>query len=69
MLFASSYLQGLAFNWFNSFFGNFLINIPEDQDNDTYEIKQSYAKLKKKLVQTFKDFDKEHMAERKMQAL
>ena len=30
---------------------------------------QSYAKFKKKLVQTFEDFDEEHMAERKMQSL
>ena len=57
MLFASTYLQELASNWFNSFLCNFLENTPENQDNDTNEITQSYAKFKKKLVQTFENFD------------
>ena len=69
VLFASTYLQGPAFNWFNSFFCSFLENTPEDRDNDTNEITQSYAKFKKKLVQTFGDFNKEHPAEQKMQSL
>ena len=69
VLFANTYLQGPASNWFNSFLYNFLENTPEDQDNDTNKITQSYAKFKKKLVQTFGDFDKEHAAEQKMQSL
>ena len=68
VLFASTYLQGPAFNWFNSFLCNFLENIPDDQDNDTDEITQSYAKFKKKLVQTFGDFNEKHAAEQKMQS-
>ena len=67
VLFASSYLQELTFNWLNSFFCDFLKDTLEDQDNDSNKITQSYAKFKKKLVLTFGDFDKEHAAERKMQ--
>ena len=69
VLFASIYLQGPTFNWFNSFLCNFLENTPEDRDNDTNTITQSYAKFKKKLVQIFGDFNKEHTAEQKMQSL
>ena len=69
VLFASTYLQGPAFNWFNSFFCNFLENTPKDRDNDINKITQSYAKFKKKLVQTFGDFDEEHAIEQKMQSL
>ena len=38
VLFASSYLQGLTFNWFNSFFCDFLENIPKNQYNDINKI-------------------------------
>ena len=69
VLFASIYLQGLEFNWFNSFLCDFLENTLENQDNDTNKIIQSYAKFKKKLVQTFENFDEEHAAEQKMQSL
>ena len=69
VLFASTYLQGPAFNWFNSFFCDFLENTPEDQDNDTNKITQSYAKFKKKLVQTFENFDEKQAAKQKMHSL
>ena len=68
VLFASTYLWGPAFNSFNLFFCNFLENIPEDWKDNTNKIIQSFAKFKKKLVQTFGDFDKEHAAEQKMQS-
>ena len=69
VLFASTYLQGPAFNWFNSFLCDFLEKTPGNQDNNTNKISQRYAKFKKKLVQTFGDFDKEHAAKQKMQSL
>ena len=69
VLFASTYLQGPAFNWFNSFFCDFLENTPENRDNDTNKITQSCAKFKKKLVQTFENFDEKQAAEQKMQSL
>ena len=67
VLFASTYLQGPAFNWFNSFLCNFLENTPKDRDNNTNKITQNYDKFKKKLVQTFEDFDEEQAAEQNMQ--
>ena len=52
VLFASTYLQGLAINWFNSFLCDFLENTLEDRGDDTNEITQSYAKFKKKPLGT-----------------
>ena len=46
MLFANSYLQKPAFNWFNSFLCDFVKNTLEDQDDDINIITQSYAKFK-----------------------
>ena len=69
VLFASTYLRGLAFKWFNSFLTDFLNNKPDKRDNDTIEVTQNYSNFKNKLRQVFGDFDKEHLAERRMQSL
>ena len=69
VLFASTYLRGPAFEWFNSFLTDFLNNEPDKRNNDTVEVIQNYSNFKNKLRQVFGDFDKEHLAERKMQSL
>ena len=69
VLFASTYLKGLAFEWFNSFLTDFLNNEPDKRDNDTIEVTQNYSNFKNKLRQIFGNFDKEHLAERRMQSL
>ena len=69
VLFASTYLRGPAFEWFNSFLTNFLNNEPDKRDNDTVEVTQNYLNFKNKLRQVFSDFDKEHLTERRMQSL
>ena len=69
VLFASTYLRGPAFEWFNSFLTDFLNNKPDKRDNNTIEVTQNYLNFKNKLRQVFGNFDKEHSAERRMQSL
>ena len=69
VLFASTYLRGPVFEWFNSFLTNFLNNEPDKRDDDTIEVTQNYSNFKNKLRQVFGNFDKEHLAERRMQSL
>ena len=69
VLFASTYLGSQAFEWFNSFLTDFLNNKPDKKNDDTIEVTQSYSNFKNKLRIVFGDFDKEHLAERKMQSL
>ena len=69
VLFASTYLRGPAFKWFNSFLADFLNNKPDKRDDNTVEVIQNYSNFKNKLRQVFGNFDKEHLAERRMQSL
>ena len=46
VLFASTYLRGPAFEWFNSFLMDFLNNEPDKSDNDTVEVTQNYSNFK-----------------------
>ena len=69
VLFASTYLRGPAFKWFNSFLTDFLNNEPDKRDDNTIEVTQNYLNFKNKLRQVFGDFDKEHLAECRMQLL
>ena len=69
VLFASTYLRGPAFKWFNSFFTDFLNNEPDKRDNNMVEVTQNYSNFKNNLRQVFGDFDEEHLAERRMQSL
>ena len=66
ILFASLYLQELAFKWFNTFLQDFLNNDLEDRDNATNVITQNFSRFKEQMQQVFRDFDKEYTAERKM---
>ena len=68
VLFASTYLRGPAFKGFNSFLTDFLNNEPDKRDNDTIEVTQNYSNFKNKLRQVFGNFDKKHLAERRMQS-
>ena len=68
-MFASTYLRGPAFEWFNSFLTDFLNNEPDKRDNNTAKVTQNYSNFKNKLRQVIGDFDKEHLAERRMQSL
>ena len=69
VLFASTYLRGPAFEWFNSFLTDFLNNEPDKRDDNTVEVTQNYSNFKNKLRQVFGNFDKEHSAEHRMQSL
>ena len=69
VLFASTYLRGPAFEWFNSFLTDFLNHKPDKKDDNTVEVTQNYSNFKNKLRQVFGDFDKEHLTERRMQSL
>ena len=69
VLFASTYLRGPAFEWFNLFLTDFLNNKPDKRDDDTIKVTQNYSNFKNKLRQVFGDFDKEHLAECRMQSL
>ena len=48
---------------------DFLNNEPDKRDNDTIEVTQNYSNFKNKLRQVFGNFDKENLAERRMQSL
>ena len=69
VLFASTYLSGPAFKWFNSFLTDFLNNEPDKRDNDTIEVTQNYSNFKNKLRQVFGNFEEKHSAKRRMQSL
>ena len=69
VLFASIYLRGPAFEWFNSFLTDFLNNEPDKKDDDIIEVTQNYSNFKNKLRQVFGNFDKEHSAKLRMQSL
>ena len=69
VLFAGTYLRGPAFEWFNSFFTDFLNIKPDKRDNNTIEVTQNYSNFKNKLRQVFGVFDKEYSAEHRMQSL
>ena len=69
VLFASIYLRGSAFKWFNSFLTDFLNNEPNKRDDDTIKVTQNYSNFKNKLRQVFGNFDEEHSTERRMQSL
>ena len=67
--FASTYLRGPAFKWFNSLLTDFLNNELDKRHNDKVEVIQNYSDFKNKLRKVFGDFDKDHSAERRMQSL
>ena len=46
VLFAGSYLQELAFEWFNTFLQDFLNNDFENKDNATNAITQNFSRFK-----------------------
>ena len=69
VLFASTYLRGPAFKWFNSFLTDFLNNEPDKRDDNIIEVTQNYSNFKNKLRQVFGDFDEECLAEPRMQSL
>ena len=69
VLFASTYLKGPAFKWFNSFLTDFLNNKHDERDNDRVEVTQNYSNFKIKLRKVFGNFDKKHSAKRRMQSL
>ena len=47
----------------------FLNNKPDKRDDDRVKVTQNYLNFKNKLRQVFGNFDKEHLAERRMQSL
>ena len=68
-MFASLYLQGLAFKWFNTFLQDSLNNYPQDKNNITNIITQNFSHFKEQMQQVFEDFEEKHTAERKVQVL
>ena len=71
ILYASSYLRGQAFDWFETFVRNFLDNrnTPGDMNDETREIFESYEAFVRKIQRTFGDIDQERTAERRLQTL
>ena len=47
VLFATTYLTGPAFNWFEPFIRDYQTNTVKKQDDNTKEIFASYAEFKK----------------------
>ena len=66
VLFASTYLTGPAFDWFEPILRDYQENQPDRQDDNTQAIFASYAEFKKQLEGTFGDIDATRNAERKL---
>ena len=64
--FASTYLTGTAFNWFEPYIRDCQEKPVGEQDDDTKRIFASYARFKERLEQTFGDIDAARNAERKL---
>jgi transposase InsO family protein len=66
VLFATTYLTGPAFDWFEPFVRDYQEHTEDLQDDETKDIFASYAKFKKRLEGTFGDVDKARNAERQL---
>jgi vacuolar-type H+-ATPase subunit F/Vma7 len=69
VIYASTYLRGQAFNWFEPYIREFNEKPRDDWGDVTKLIFRSYAQFKKKLEQTFGDIDAVRTAERKLDRL
>ena len=69
VLCTAAFLKGDALNWFEPRMRDYLENPEEDQDDETKEIFQSYAKFEERLKGTFGDPDEERTAERQLMNL
>ena len=69
VIYASTYLRGQAFDWFEPYIREFNDKPKKDQGDVTKEIFASYATFKKKLEQTFGDIDAARTAERRLDRL
>ena len=69
VLFATSYLTGVAFNWFEPIIQDYQEHQYNKQDNETREIFSSFWQFKKHLQGTFRDIDMEWNAEQKLKQL
>lgn len=69
VLFASTYLQGAAYDWFEGKLRDFLDETPEDRNESTDRVFASYKTFKDQLFQTFGEIDKERTAEQQLQML
>lgn len=66
VLFATTYLTGPAFDWFEPFVRDYQEHTEKLRDDETKAIFASYAEFKKRLERTFGDIDKERNAERQL---
>ena len=63
VLFASTYLTGPAFDWFEPTLQDYQENQLDQQDDNTQAIFASYVEFKKQLEETFGDIDTTHNTE------
>ena len=66
VLFASTYLTGPAFDWFEPILRDYQENVEQQQDDSTREVFTSFANFKQRLQGTFGDIDATRQAERKL---
>lgn len=69
VLFASTYLRGPAFDWFNIYLRDFMDNDDDNQEDETKELIHNYTKFQRQMNRVFGDVDEERTAERRLQAL
>ena len=69
VIYASTYLRGQAFEWFEPYVREFNDKPQKDWGDVTKEIFASYKMFKKKLEQTFGDIDAARTAERRLDRL
>ena len=63
VLFASTYLTGPAFDWFEPTLQDYQENQPDQQDDNTQAIFASYTEFKRQLEETFRDINATHNTE------
>ncbi|KAJ5239577.1 hypothetical protein N7468_004196 [Penicillium chermesinum] len=69
VMYASTYLRGQAFEWFEPYIRDYTDKPSKDRDEATKEVFASYSNFKKKLEATFGDVDATRTAERRLRRL
>jgi hypothetical protein len=69
VIYASTFLRGPAFDWFEPFLREYQEKVQKDWGDITEEVFSNYNKFKKRLLETFGDIDAKRTAERKLRRL
>ena len=66
---ASTYLRGPAFDWFEPFLRDYINNVEAEREAETKDMFSSFSKFKLRITRIFGDIDEERTSERHIRAL